>query len=52
MHVANSAEQVTPLALGTSVPDVTIKTTDGASISLAKVLDKKPAVILFYRGGW
>lgn len=52
MIVANSAEQVKPLELGAIVPDMMMKKIDGTSVSLAEVLHKKPAVILFYRGSW
>jgi peroxiredoxin len=34
------------------VPNVTVKTADGSPVSLQALLMQKPAVIVFYRGGW
>ncbi|GGD59990.1 peroxiredoxin-like family protein [Lacimicrobium alkaliphilum] len=50
--IADSAEQVTPLLNGQKIPDVSVKRTDGSAVNLRKLVQEKPAVILFYRGGW
>lgn len=39
------------IKLGTKMPDVSFKTTDGKSIKISKYMNA-PAVILFYRGNW
>jgi peroxiredoxin len=50
--IADSAENVTPLLNGSTIPNVMVKTTDGSPVSLPALLMQKPAVIVFYRGGW
>lgn len=50
--IADDAEDVTPLLNGQTVPNVTLKTADGAPLSLRAAVMAKPSVILFYRGGW
>ncbi len=50
--VASSPEEVHPLLPGMTAPDAAVQTLDGAAISLAEVLSKKPTVLVFYRGGW
>ncbi len=51
-QIADNAEDVTPLLNGQTVPNVTLKTADGAPVSLRAAVMTKPSVILFYRGGW
>lgn len=51
-RVAESPEHVTPLLNGQFVPDVTLKTAFGKDIRLQSVVESRPSVILFYRGGW
>lgn len=50
--IADSAENVTPILNGSTVPNVMVKTADGSPVSLPALLMQKPAVIVFYRGGW
>lgn len=49
---AVEASQVTPLLIGASVPNVTVKTADGSPVSLRAYTLQKPTIVLFYRGGW
>ena len=49
---AASPHQVCPLLPGTSVPDATVQATDGRPVQLAGLAHERPAVIVFYRGGW
>lgn len=51
-QVADSADAVTPLLNGQTVPDVTLKSAQGEDVSLHALVKQKPTVILFYRGGW
>ncbi len=51
-RVAESPEQVMPLMNGQFVPDVILQTSFGKDISLQTVVESRPSVILFYRGGW
>ena len=41
-----------PLQIGDAVPEVVVKTTEGADISLRDVMADSPSVVIFYRGGW
>lgn len=51
-EIAASATDVHPLLLGSAAPDVALKTLDGKETSLWKQMDGKPAILVFYRGGW
>jgi len=47
-----SARDVRPLLLGAKIPQLTLKTVDGRAFDLNSAIAKKPAVLVFYRGGW
>ncbi|MEM1248367.1 MAG: hypothetical protein AAGK22_18470 [Acidobacteriota bacterium] len=49
---ANSASEVQPLLVGTTIPSVTVQTIDGEPIDLLEDARKKPSILVFYRGGW
>jgi hypothetical protein len=51
-ELPDSPEQIDPLLIGSSVPDVTLRDTGGEPISLSEARGDKPAVVVFYRGGW
>lgn len=51
-NVKKSAEEVCPLKVGQNVPDPLLRTIDGKEISLKEILNEKPTVLVFYRGGW
>src|SRR5271170_1077349 len=40
------------LKVGDLIPDVTLRTVEDKEVSLRKVVADKPAVLVFYRGGW
>ena len=46
------ADHVTPLSVGTRLPDVTVKTAEDQDFNLVAQTSGKPTVIIFYRGGW
>jgi peroxiredoxin len=50
--VPGSAEKTEPLKVGAAVPDSGVRTLDGDEISLKKLVEGKPTVLVFYRGGW
>ncbi|MBX3118599.1 MAG: AhpC/TSA family protein [Fimbriimonadaceae bacterium] len=50
--VAASASEVKPIKVGTAVPDSSVLTLDKKETTFKKVLNGKPAVVIFYRGGW
>ena len=51
-QLAEKAEDISPLLIGETVPDVMLKSTAFKNQSLLSIINKKPTVILFYRGGW
>ncbi len=51
-EIADSATEVHPLLLGSQAPDVALKTLEGKDTTLWKQMDGKPAILIFYRGGW
>jgi peroxiredoxin len=50
--VAPSAEEAKPIQAGTQVPNVTVNTVTNKPVKLREAVAKKPAVVIFYRGGW
>lgn len=49
---AEDANDVKPLLIGTRIPDVSVRTIDGESVRLRNLVNRKPTVLIFYRGGW
>lgn len=50
--IAAEATATKPLEKGQKVSDVSLKGIDGKDISLASLIQDKPLVIVFFRGGW
>ena len=50
--IANAPEQVTPLLNGLSIPQVSLTPADGNTVALQQLVQQKPSVLVFYRGGW
>jgi len=48
----SSAEEVSPILVGTTAPDGALKTADGRDTTLGQLLDGQPGVLVFYRGHW
>jgi hypothetical protein len=48
----SSAEAVSPILVGTTVPDGVLRTAEGRETTLRALLDREPAVLVFYRGHW
>ena len=51
-RVAASPQDVCPLLVGMRISQLTLGTAGGAPFDLAAALSAKPAVLVFYRGGW
>ena len=47
-----SSEQVRPVLVGAALPPAVLTGDDGGSLDLAAAVAEKPAVLVFYRGGW
>jgi len=51
-QLPENAEDVQPLQVGDVIPETTLKTVDGELVSLSKLINDKPTILVFYRGGW
>jgi len=51
-QLADNAEDISPMLIGETVPDIILKSKASNNQSLLSILGKKPTVLLFYRGGW
>lgn len=51
-EAARDAKSITPILLGTGIPDVAVVSAAGGTIPLRQLADGKPTLLLFYRGGW
>jgi peroxiredoxin len=51
-ELASAPDAITPILLGARVPEASLADLDGKPTSLAAAIDGKPAVVVFYRGGW
>lgn len=50
--VASSAIEICPIKIGETVPAVILRNIDGESVNLQEIVNEKPTVLIFYRGGW
>lgn len=50
-QIATTAEEVSPLLIGESIPVYTLKTPDNKAVS-TKDIFTEPTVLIIYRGGW
>lgn len=50
--IAPSPEQVTPLLNGLTIPAVTLTSAANKAVALTELVQQKPSVLVFYRGGW
>jgi hypothetical protein len=50
--IPSSAEEIRPLLIGATVPDVALRTGQGTETTLYGALGEQPAVLIVYRGGW
>lgn len=46
------AKEPKQAAIGDQIPDVTLRTAESDALKLRDVVKSKPAVVIFYRGGW
>lgn len=52
MTVPTSAADVAPIKVGQSLPKIVLRTTENKRFDLNRAVKDKPAVLIFYRGGW
>ena len=46
------AEDISPILIGEKLPNANFQNVDGKSVQLRNLLEEKPTVLVFYRGGW
>ncbi len=51
-QVPGSPDRVCPMLIGQPVPQLVPTGADGASFDLKAAIQQRPAVPVFYRGGW
>jgi len=51
-RVAERSNDIHPILVGMKVPDVVLADVNGKEVKLYSLLEKKPTVLIFYRGGW
>ena len=51
-EVPTSAKGIRPLLLDSTIPDITLKDSDGADFNLNQAIQKQPTIVLFFLGGW
>lgn len=50
--VPQNPNDVQPLSVGAQVPDAAVRRSDGTPVRLQALIGGRPAVLVFYRGGW
>ncbi len=50
--IPQNPEDISPLLVGETIPDVSLKTVSGELLNLRAEVAKKPTILVFYRGGW
>ncbi len=50
-QLPEKSEDVSPLLIGETIPNVQVGTMDGKTVALHDLLKDKPTVLIFYRGG-
>ena len=48
----DSPKDVSPLKVGDEIPDTTLVADNKESVNLVDLVTDKPAILIFYRGGW
>ena len=46
------AEDISPILIGETLPNAIFQNAEGKSVQLKAILEEKPTVLVFYRGGW
>jgi len=51
-QLAEKAEDISPLLISEKVPAISITSIEGEEELLTDIVNEKPSIVLFYRGGW
>ncbi len=52
VEIPQKPEDISPLLVGETIPDVNIMNLNGTVMNLKAEVAKKPTLLVFYRGGW
>ena len=52
ISIPTVAEDISPILIGETLPNAYFQNAEGNSVQLKAVLEEKPTVLVFYRGGW
>ena len=52
ISIPTVAEDISPILIGETLPNAYFQNAEGKSVQLKAVLEEKPTVLVFYRGGW
>lgn len=50
--IPQKPEDISPLLVGETIPDVKLLNMEGQPIELKREVARKPTILVFYRGGW
>lgn len=51
-QIPTQAEDISPLLIGETIPNASLIDAEGTQYQLFDMIDEKPTVLIFYRGGW
>ncbi|MBI3193090.1 MAG: redoxin domain-containing protein, partial [Ignavibacteriae bacterium] len=51
-NIASSADAICPIKIGAELPALMLSTSEGKTFNVNEAIQKKPAVLVIYRGGW
>ena len=46
------AEDISPILIGETLPNANFQNVEGETVQLKAILEEKPTILVFYRGGW
>jgi len=52
ISIPTVAEDISPILIGETLPNAYFQNAEGESVQLKAILEEKPTVLVFYRGGW
>ena len=52
LSIPTVAEDISPILIGETLPNANFQNAEGKSVQLKAILEEKPTVLVFYRGGW
>jgi len=50
--LSRNADEISPLLIGSEVPNVSVTDKDGNKVQLSSIIGEQGTIIVFYRGGW